>query len=71
MNEDEAKTKWCPARRQTLDAFCIGTRCMAWRWNGHVDRATGRLLQGLTDIERNESDDHVAAVGFCGLSGKP
>ena len=69
MNEDEAKTKWCPAK--SLNAFCIGNRCMAWRWNGHVDRATGRLLQGLRDIECNESDDHVAAVGFCGLAGKP
>lgn len=50
---------------------CMGSACMAWRWHGHVDRATGRLLQGLTDIEYSESDDHVAAVGFCGLAGKP
>ena len=47
MSEDEAKEKWCPFSRvwsyeggsfnRDLDgseavANCIGSRCMAWRW---------------------------------------
>jgi hypothetical protein len=46
MTEDEAKTKWCFKRGYVVDAdnlgfdpenptksiACIGSECMAWRW---------------------------------------
>jgi len=44
MIEDEAKKKWCPQSRVTVDGDriltnmpndvmrCVGSQCMAWRW---------------------------------------
>jgi len=44
MTEDEAKKKWCPQSRVTVDGEriltnmpndvmrCVGSQCMAWRW---------------------------------------
>ena len=32
--EDEAITKWCPLTSiGDLTEHCIGSRCMAWRWD--------------------------------------
>jgi hypothetical protein len=59
MTEEEAKTKWCPqtlcARLIVSDhveqpvemggARCIGSKCMAWRWerasNSSIKRKDG------------------------------
>lgn len=71
MNEDEAKTKWCPfARNQPAinrggmdflhdcDPRCIGSECMAWRWN--------------KDNRQEVGHDEIGAPerGYCGLAGK-
>ena len=70
MTEDEAKTKTC---HKTLAAdifnlngssvrspkFCIGSACMAWRWQEAYPRQAD-------DTFANRS----ATQGFCGLAGK-
>jgi hypothetical protein len=40
MTEEEAKKKWCPNRipnatsiKTAREASCIGSDCMAWRWD--------------------------------------
>lgn len=72
MTEGEAKTKWCCGPKMVADMFlaskgypnpnlngrCIGSSCMAWRW----------------DIEYNRNrkfDKPADAWGFCGLAGTP
>lgn len=68
MTEEEAKTKWCPYvstdnrgpyRQNDTYMRCIGSACMAWRWNGH-----------RTDYDADVNATYPA-VGFCGLAGKP
>ena len=69
MTEEEAKQKWCPFARDAesnaagytttnTTAKCIGSACMAWRWEEETydEKPTGRLSR---------------IHGFCGLAGKP
>lgn len=59
VTEEEAKTKWCPEVRSENpgeeNMYCIGSACMAWRWN-----PTPALTQ-----------DRSATHGYCGKAGKP
>lgn len=43
-------------QRQERDTYCIGSRCMAWRWSN-------------TDPEFREVDEPL--TGYCGLAGSP
>ena len=36
MNEDEAKTKWCPMFGND-EARCIASECMWWVWDEYED----------------------------------
>ena len=65
--EEEAKTKWCHATiartnvhvDDRLDSFqprCIGSDCMAWRWQPNAS-----VSQGINGTR----------PGYCGLAGKP
>jgi hypothetical protein len=81
MSEEEAKKKWCfhansdavPVERlphgstdvQKAHARCIGSACMAWRW----DRDGWALTfdENGPALARKTTDAH----GFCGLAGQP
>ncbi len=82
MTEDEAKSKWCPYTRvgdkavnRYFDDFpshsyCIGSACMAWRWDcaGTVITLDGMITVAQLDrMKRQATPQH----GFCGLAGKP
>lgn len=72
MTEEEAKTKWCPFVRLGETAigstynrcgpeaslYCIGSACMAWRWNERGLRVIGSIPP-------------PGGEGHCGLAGKP
>lgn len=66
MTEEEAKTKWCPAYREPdnrgdhKSVNCIGSACMAWRWQ----RISPPGLMAGTG-QYSDTD------GYCGLAGKP
>lgn len=79
MTEEEAKTKACVAgnrgvgewRNETPDDpfggryYCIGSACMAWRWENLSDKE--RLhIRAATKFEIPFN-----YVGYCGLAGKP
>lgn len=76
--EDEAKQCWCAFARPRgseaasnrsfggspeANAFCVGSRCMAWRWGSKP-----------TKWSKVADDFYVPAEyghgGYCGLSGK-
>ena len=72
MTENEAKTKWCPFKREKgsslypwesipehygTDGCCIGSACMMWRWHEQYDPNTNKMLP-ITE-------------GYCGLGGTP
>lgn len=61
MTEEEAKTKWCPFAR--IDICCIGSRCMAWRWEKAIESVS--LMCGVV-VTRDSATD-----GYCGSVGKP
>lgn len=60
MTEDEAKEARCcgPEGCGREDAFrvrwCIGSACMAWRWD---------------DVDAPREGPHASASGHCGLAG--
>ena len=78
MKESEAKTKWCPFVRLTDDfgdnrpsggaaetfLTCIGSECMAWRWEVSPTELARRGQQ-------QNLGEYVKPTGFCGLAGKP
>lgn len=88
MTEEEAKTKWCPhvardprdGNSITFGQCCIGSQCMAWRWEATVgnDRVYALIdRRNATGCTLKEAVDWVEAQalaqrrGFCGLAGEP
>jgi hypothetical protein len=94
MIEDEAKAKWCPfgANRfvmstdkeapvsvYTNQVRCIGSDCMAWRFDkGKLmlrDKKTGIEAAALPGVPfspvTHDFFNAVSTSGYCGLSGKP
>lgn len=64
-SEAEAKEKGCPMSMAALglgnqSAFCNGSICMAWRWDGV--RETWPPGAEVLPVE--------VRVGYCGLAGK-
>jgi len=80
MTEGEAKTKWCPHALQSRygnatynranngepSEFCkcVGSACMAWRWEKTLNCA--HLRTG----EIGEPREVTTELGYCGLAGK-
>lgn len=46
-------------------ARCVGSECMAWRWQAGTFEEYGKLKT------REDSGYIVEAKGYCGLAGKP
>jgi len=58
MTENESKDKLCPLMACRPMSFCVGSNCMAWRWNEPMF---------------NGEDSYVSEpgpTGYCGLAGK-
>ncbi len=78
MTEDKAKTKWCPFVRMSPQSAtnnrgdyhpnpgnvnCIGSACMAWRWN--------LIVKKHHQMQMTVPPDEYSNVnGYCGLAGK-
>ena len=75
MNEDEARTKWCPmaiyirfataeerpsAHNHRVGSECIASDCMMWRWE-----------KGTAIVDGGLQADVQLDIGYCGLAGKP
>jgi hypothetical protein len=73
MTEDEAKTKTChktlaavgmsPDGIVHAPAACIGSACMAWRWEN--------WKYGHTKYGKDWKSEGGPLTGYCGLAGKP
>lgn len=82
MTEDEAKTKWCPAFRgndhginrplemESLIGRCLGSACMAWRWDEPWTSQTEEG-NGGDIVLRLKRKPGQTRLGFCGLAGAP
>jgi len=79
MNENEAKTKWCPMFRQSSlsddgnrnygnpfneNDRCIASECMAWRWYYSI---ANDLALGTSP---HKTDGDGNELGYCGLAGR-
>ena len=80
MTEDQAREKWCPFARLSInsemswdnrgndyhDPYCIASDCMAWRRTYSTDEL-------FTDDDGNICVRTLAGSigGYCGLAGKP
>ena len=61
MNEEEAKTKQCCGPYRQGDwVWCVGSLCMAWRWETEMCHSERGYAVGYRETE-----------GYCGLAGKP
>jgi hypothetical protein len=82
MTEDEAKTKICcgpvllatawineseiRAKGNLIGSNCIGSACMAWRWEENTDLMPASQNDPLGGPKPPQDWD-----GYCGLAGKP
>ena len=71
MTEEEAKTKICHKTLAAVEAgspqqmfYCLGSACMAWRWEPVPPRYVGTLM--VVQFPPPTPTD-----GHCGLAGKP
>jgi hypothetical protein len=76
MTEDEAKTKWCPKIEHRGLGKCIGSGCMAWRWEPqtyeHHSNDVGSYVNTEPDTNRyGVRGKALPREGFCGLAGRP
>ena len=75
LTEEQADETWCFAADMDIargkhvnsfdpnrDACCIGSSCMAWRWEDHAVR----VKPGAPPVEI-----HAVPRGYCGLAGTP
>lgn len=77
MTEDEAKTKTCPAMlmgAQNKSPLCVGSACMAWRWDTHpIEGRPGSeeavQIGNRMHVERIPKIVAVTGLGHCGLAG--
>ena len=79
MTEEEAKTKLChrtlyaqltvkdhvPQPSEIRAAACVGSACMAWRWEAGTFDEYGK------PSVKNAQGYIVKAGGYCGLAGRP
>ena len=68
MTEDEAKTKWCPVIEPAI--HCIGSGCMAWRWNPVMFMPYQETDPAMDHLGSGGQEPNTAK-GYCGLAGKP
>jgi hypothetical protein len=76
MSDITARTKWCPFSRSNIGlsaglnrdgggkpmeaAKCIGSTCMAWRWDFSVKESVGSCgLAGAVGTPVNDVEDKV------------
>lgn len=81
VTEQEANTKWCPQAR--IDICCMGSKCMAWRWDeprlGAVLRKEPILIgqskpdwaDGCDQEAEHWISRETTSQGYCGLAGMP
>lgn len=69
VNEDEAKTKWCPMPRHDSMADsrgynCIASSCMMWKWDNGVPvtRFPGESWEGCCGLASDTTHDRHPAM---------
>lgn len=96
FSEEDAKLRWCPFARvsemggtynrrgPTANVQCIGSDCLAWRWNraketkAYLD-AVQAYMKGENvnfNIATNKVWAEIGSTfeqveGYCGIGGKP
>lgn len=82
MTEEEAKTKWCPFTRaadlegnrglvsghEHPQTMCIGSACMAWRWEPDTKRGPGPLEE--KKLPPGSARELGRRAGFVWVPGK-
>ena len=61
VEEKKAGEYECPALRNS--GWCVGSRCMAWRWATGTDDYPGD--------DALHPKKHSTTHGYCGLAGRP
>ena len=85
MTEAEAREKWCPFVRRDasqLEALngasggwspCIGSSCMAWRWDSRpirMDKSGKELTPGAVYLAKDVVEKENRKDGYCGMVGQ-
>jgi hypothetical protein len=84
MNEEVAKTKWCPMVRNdwhgsatnrgykgdTEYCTCIASDCMMWRWIEIGVTEVSKVNEKHPEWTGQQCYDSISRKGYCGLGGK-
>lgn len=82
VTDEEAETKWCPFTRDAGGANrhghgssdevrCIGSDCMAWRWDNAGNQAAEQEHEDSSAIGGVYIREEPKRRGYCGLAGAP
>jgi len=68
VSDKEARNKYCAQGADFRDFYCVGERCMKWRW---FDGEDGQPKYKLSSENKWIITHYNPRRGYCGLAGLP
>lgn len=67
MTEQEAREKFCCTGGRPSSPFCIGSSCMAWKWERKLALKDGKIGPSWGMPDPDDYEYRKTGKGYCGL----